>query len=311
MAVAYSEFTTTGANLLADLRTAILASSDWTRLNAAGRPDTYSCTTTRGAQMNFDLNDVAPNTQVMTIGVYSSYDGTTLGSKVQRWLYYKRVASGTFATNVYRCWVSVGKEHVFIAIEGPRPGDTGGGQDTANGSYRNYFFMNDLVPYFDASIDPNPTIVVGGQQNNTIDATGTNLSHKVWVPKNIHNVAWSSGNLNTLDWPRVGSASFYNPQRVSPDGNYYMAPYVLFDDQDGIRGRLASFFFAGLTANQDIVNRLSAPVNDVVTYAGQKYKLLAVNRTDGNNSNDAWGAFGEASNRSNLLYSVVVGVPTP
>ena len=96
----------------------------------------------------------------MQVAFYSDYDGATLGTKqtANRFLNYKRVNSGTTATNFIYWWCSVSKEHMFIMIEGPRASDANA-DDATYGSLREYMFMSSLTPYFTAPTDPTPCAV--------------------------------------------------------------------------------------------------------------------------------------------------------
>lgn len=309
MALAYSEFSTTQGNLLADLRTAILASSDWTRPNAAGFPSLYKATTTRGAVMAFNLEQAAQALHGLTIGVFRNHDGTNGTDLLTKYLYY-RTSVGTMAsTSPLYCTVSVSKEHIYISIEGPRPSDLGA-MSTAVGSAKVYFALCDLVPYHAA--DTLPVVACIANPNPTpVASTGANY-YVVQVSRNAANsTSWSPGKLMTLDFPSYGTNETLQSSRpCTIDGNYYLTPYVYFDDADGIRGRLSSIFFGGYNGS-DSPECAPPPLGSKVTYNGVSYKLLAPNRGDGSSSN-MWGPLGAGGNggTASVLKSIVIGVPT-
>lgn len=307
MALHYAEFDTTQANLLADLRTHILTSTDWARPNAGSKPSLYKATTTRGADMIFDLEDAAITLNLMTIGVWRAHDGTTGTDKMQRWLYFRTNTTGAVATMPLHCIVSLSKEHVFISVEGPRPNETGP-TSTQVGSLRNYFFMCDVVPYHAA--DTTPIVVAGGGMAATAAAHISSNSHQINLSRNFVNTAsWSVAKLLTLDFPTCSSSETIQVTRqASGDGKYYLFPYVVIGDESGLRGRLSSFFFAGYNFS-DTPEIAVPPVGSKVTYGGQTYRLLAVSKGDGTSA--TWAQFGAAANSSVSTYykTPVVAVP--
>lgn len=305
--LAYSEFNTTQANLLADLRTAILASAAWSRPNAASKPSTYKCTTTRGADMVFDLEDAAISTFAMTIGVWKSYDGVTFTDKTQRYLYWRN--SGGASTNILHCIVSVSKEHVYISVEGPRAAEAGTENGTA-GSARQNFFMCDLVPYHAA--DTNPVVFAGGTTNAALGASSPQANMIGHLSRDYSNtISWSQGYLATLTTPAANAAVSLNYNNACAiDGNYYVYPYVYIGSSHGIRGRLATFFFAGFSA-PDQVNYDTAgpPVGSKITYDGQVYKILYGNKTTVN-SGATYNQFGYTNNNNTGASYIAIAVPS-
>lgn len=306
MSLHYVEFETTQANLLADLRTQILTSTAWARPNAGSRPDLYKATTTRGADMIFDLSDAAIGVNNLNMAVWRAHDGTTGTDKTVRYLHWRQTGGAT--TNTLNCVVSISKEHVFISIEGPRPSQSG--PVSANyGSPRRYFFMNDLVPYH--GNDTTPVVVAGGSPFNSGSSLVAQSNYNVHVSRNWANSAsWAPAKLLTLDFPAAYDAATLNVTRqTSADSKHYLAPYVVFGDESGMRGRLASFFFAGYNV-ADTLELAVPPVGTRVQYQGQWYKLLAVSKgTDV--SGPYWDQFGSASNTTATTFhrSPVVAIP--
>lgn len=316
MALAYTEFDSTPTNILADLRTAITASTDWTRPNSGSEPDTYKATTTRGAEMVFDLADAAVTNEKLQIGVYTSYDGTTFGSKTTKYLYFRYSTSGASSSQPLHCVVSASKEHIFVGIEGPRGGETGA--VSTSGGMKGYFFMTDLVPYHAADTD---SVVVSGASQMAASPGGSlTNSLPVHISRDYANTSdWAAGRLASLEFPSVSLASQSNnrPQVTFPrdcaiDGKFYLAPYVVFEDAAGIRGRLNRIFYAGVNYTETI-SAGTAPVGSTVTYGGLTYILYAVSKSDGGQgSTNYWGPLGFAFNSSSFAstsISPVVAIP--
>lgn len=314
MGLSYTEFATTGTNLLADIRAAILASSDWSRPNAAGKPSLYKATTDRGADMIVDLEDAASTLYVLKCAVWGSHDGTTGANKNAKYINWRPIAAGnstmTSSSPLY-VTLSCGKNHFFLMVEGPKAGDPGV-YTTAYGSWRNYLFLSDLVPYHTS--DTQPVVVVGGASwdRSNSAASVSNNDHQIQVSKGKNaTINWSQGKIVTLDFPTMfTSDTIAVTRQCAWDNNYYISPYVIFDDLDGMRGRLAMFHFAGYNQTSDASEVASTPVGSKVLFNGQWYKLIAVNKTDANSAQ--WGPFGSVSNATGAtaFRSIVVAIPT-
>lgn len=309
MATIYREFDTTVANFLADLRTAITASTDWTRPAAAGFPDMYQATTTRGAKMIVNFADAAIDTNKATIGVWRDHDGTTGTDKLLRYLPFRRTAGGTTA-NPLHVVVSAGKEHLFVSVEGPY-GSEAGTEHTTYGSMRTYFVICDLVPYFDATVDPIPAVVVAGFHTTSADVDD-NQSYRAYVSRNSDNTSsWRSAVLASLEFPHRGTGQSYTLRNEGVDGQYYLFPYVVFDEYEGMRGRLNGIFYAGFTYQDNNVHVPNPPNGSVVTYAGSPYKLVAPTKSNSTVNIFVWGPLGASYTYSGTHghKSVVIAVP--
>lgn len=379
----YSEFDTTAQGLLVDLRNAILASTDWTRLTsntviltttaaasagattltfASGDPATagvvvgsqiaieapgsavreyrtvtavaattvtvaalsfahasgtgvywgnelFKATTTRGADMIFDLNDTTyPTLFNLNMAVWGGHDGTTGTNRSPRYLSWRANATGAALSNPLHCIVSAGKEHIFISIEGPRAGEVGA-VSAQYGSYRSYFFMSDMVPYHPE--DTVPVAYAGGSLIAGINSAVTNNSYLGHLTENLAGTSpWDPTKLASVDvlgWnvaPTVG----VNRQSAA-DGQFYLFPYLCVSNAEGLRGRLSSFFFAGWSvANpHDLIG--VPPLGAKIVHNGQTYKLLAVDK--GGASANSWYQFGANDNTAagSFNNSVVVAVP--
>lgn len=312
MAVKYTEASTTGANLLTDINTAILLSSEWARPNSGTFPTLYKATSANGAQMCVDIATIAPLIYQTGVTFYRTHDGTTaVDSKVGN-LRYKRLTTGTFSSTTFRFIVSAGPEHLFLMIEGPRAGETNA--DTAtSGSMGNYIFISSLIPYNPE--DTIPAVVIGFQTTATAVSTvaGDTIAY---VNRNAaNNTSWTPGHLNTLDFPSGNSAVHINNQYFSTidGGKFSGAPYVFVDNAEGYRGRLSSFFNAGYNFGTYVDVPL-APIGAIVDDVdGNLYKLIAPNRTDGSSTANAlaFGALGCVSQGSvaQQSYSPVIAVP--
>lgn len=267
----------------------------------------YRATTTRGAQMVIDLNDqhFAVTDTGLKMAVYATHDGTTGLGKSQRFLHWRTTAGA--ATHPLHVILSLGKEHFFLSIEGPRAGETGA-MNANYGSLRNYAFLSDLVPY-DAG-DTVPVVFAGGQSITTWDGAFANQSHIGHVSRNLQNTGyWSAAKLATLDFAKGGFAETLNLQRQRQvDNKHLLAPYVVFVEDTGMRGRLASFFFAGYTV-PDVHEVPPPPITTKVEYQGQWYKLLPVTKSD--SARHCWSQFGASAQATAGTYarSVVVAVP--
>jgi hypothetical protein len=304
----YSEFDSTPANVLADIRTVLLSCASVSRPNAATEPDCYKITTTDGADMVFDLNDAAVDAQKMTIAVYKSYDGTTFVDKHQKYLNWR--PSGGATTNPIHVIVSVSKEHVFIGVEGPRGPETGA--VGSQGSYRSYFAMSALTEYHAGDT---PTAVVIGQNSlyNVLPSFVLS-SHRSYITRNYDNtLSWEPGVVTPLSFAVAGMVGAVNVQRASiGDGKFHLSPYVFFGDVGGDRGRLKAFHFAGFTQPDIIADAPVTPVGAKTTHDSQLYKFIAVNKGEGAVSQFSyWGPFGAALNSgpTNFNSSVIVAVP--
>jgi hypothetical protein len=303
MATTYSEFTTTPATLVADLRAAILASSDWSQPNAASAPNLVSATTTRGVQMAVDLSDVTPTTQVAVFGVYRSHNGTVGVDKVQKRLWYKRVASGALDTISLAVTLSAGKEHIYVNIEGPRPGQNFA-DSTSYGSFRAAFFVSDLIPYFPVE-DTSPVVVTGaGHLGSGFDQT---LDPYVYTYSATQ--GYRQSKLLTL---REASLSYGGPNRNGRDGALYLSPYVVSEDSVGMRGRLNKFFYCGMNF-YDAADAPIAPQGSRVVYDTVPLKIVAPYKSDAANVATVAGPFGYIANANGVnqyTRSPLVAIPT-
>ena len=123
--------------------------------------------TAGGADMICDLSPVN-NTAgyYITIGHYQSYASGVIGAAVSRFLHWR--LSGGARSDVIHVIVSAGKEHLFVSVEGPRPGETNP-VSVSYGSPRTYMFMSSLTPYH--SSDTTPVVVSVGVRSPALTPT--------------------------------------------------------------------------------------------------------------------------------------------
>lgn len=272
--------------------------------------EVLKATTSTGIDMVLDLMDsyvTLATTSHLNMAVYRAHDGTPTGGtdRSPRWLYWRGISAAASGSSLVHCIVSASKDHLYVSVEGPRFSETD--PDGASyGSIRSYFFMDTLVPYFTNDV---PTIFVGG--NTTIGyLASTGSSALGFISRSFNGAtAWDQARLGTVTFPTNGISASMNYERQSiGDGQYYLFPYVALSDAAGIRGRLGHFFFAGHT-NPDYISDLTVSppsLGSKVTFEGNTYKLLSVNRGAGSS---VWGQFGAATNTSGGPNGIVVAVP--
>lgn len=295
MPTAFSTFDTTPAGAIAAIKAAILASTDWS--NPAG--DRVQCITTRGAAMVVDLADAAATSIKLQFGVYRT---TGLADKIIRYLLWS--LSGGTTSDPLHCVVSAGKEHLYIAVEGPRAGEPNPAT-SSGGSYKPILFLCDLVPYF--ASDTVPVVVCGGTTNAGIPST--NASILVHVSRNAANSgSWMSGVLESLGV--VHSTSLSNTYRFagqiqSPAGQV-IRPYVVFEDTAGMRGRLSSFHFLGWVALGTMGGDTPPQVFSRFTLGSVTYIALTPERSA---STIGISPFGQPDSNDPASGGLVVAVP--
>jgi hypothetical protein len=292
MATTFSMFDTTPSGAVAAIKSAILASTDWS--NPAG--DRVTCTTTRGAAMVVDLADAAATALRLQLGVYRT---TGLADKIVRYMYWRPAGGAT--TDTLHCTVSAGKEHLFVTVEGPRVGEA---NPYSAGSYRPVFFLCDLVPYFPA--DTIAAVVCGGTAD--VNAPITSASSQVYVSRNATDTAsWVVGSLETLQ-PTRGQATnpLYRYSGQSLVGSTrYVRPYVVFEDTAGMRGRLARFFHMGWNI-MGTVSDFPVPMFTRITVGGATYIGVPVHRSA---SSTAVSPFAQGGSIDGTDGSPVIAVP--
>lgn len=278
--------------------------------HAAGAPirkgnEVYKATTTRGADMIIDLMDTALATTGFSLGAacYVTHDGNVGTGKTLRYLFWRNNAG--LQAHPLHVIVSVGKDHFFLSIEGPRVGETGAA--TTFGSLRAYIFMSAIEPYDPADT---PVVFAGGSPFNGPGNAYSQGDGGGNVSKSLSGASlWSPAKLQTLETPKIGDGTSVSVQRQREvDGAFVLGPYVVFHDDTGMRGRLTSFHYAG-PSYTDTPEAPVPPMGSKTLYQGQWYKLLPVSKGDGSRS--SWAQFGSSIHTSSVNYArtPIVAVP--
>ena len=265
------------------------------------------CTTTRGAKMIVDLGG-APHTPHASFGinVYNDYAGTTPRGGIEPKQFYIWYRSGALQSAVITVTLSVSKEHIYIALEGPKPWQAGP-TSTTYGSLKNCFAMSDLVPYHDEDVTPS-VVAIGNSMNSSTPAV-TADSHQASINYTHNGLSpWHAVRLATLTFPSIYSSDIVPVNRqCGIDGNTYLLPYVVFSEIEGIRGRLARFFYANTNAPSPPTD-YPDPVGTRVDYDGITYRMNTPYKGDGTLA--AWGPFGSVLNTGgSAARTVIVAVP--
>jgi hypothetical protein len=288
----------------------ITIAGTWGAISAIGttfktRGTVLKSTTDNGSDLILDLEgDLATN--YLNIITYRGYTGTAPGGWTDarpNWLYWK-FSAGTLTMAIH-VTLSVGKNHLFIAIEGPRANEASA-TSTVYGSVKNYFALSELTKYHAGDTTP-VAIAIGAPVLSPTPQVASGF-HQVGISRDAANTAsWGIGRLASLDWPTIYTTDVVSMNRACTiDGNVYLLPYVMFSETEGIRGRLTNFFFCNTTAPSPLTD-YADPVGTRVTYNGIVYKLTAVNKGDG--TNVAWGPFGAVANSTNVTRSIIIAVP--
>lgn len=272
------------------------------------RAKVLQCTTTDGAKMIVNLEGEQSTFNNLGVSMHTNWVGTAPDGFVDRetaFVYFK--GTGGITNMPVHVTLSVSKDHLFVALEGPRAHELSP-TSTTYGSIKNYFAMSSLVRYHAA--DTVPTVVGIGQNRNAAAPSVTQNSHQVGISRNSTDTSsWGAGRLASLDFPTVYSTDVITMNRACTiDGRNYLLPYVLFSEAEGIRGRLQHFFYCN-TNTPSPATDYPDPVGIRVEYEGVIYRIIAANKGDANQV--AWGPFGSASNGAagTQLRTVLVAVP--
>jgi hypothetical protein len=268
MALHYAEYTTTPANWVADTKAQIDTSTDWSNITG----DIMKATTTRGAEMVINLNKAAPVNNYATVSFWETHNGGSgTNETASRYLHWKYQSGGT-TSNSLHCVVSASKEHLILLAEGPYTGESNT-DTTDNGSKRNMIIMADIVPYHAG--DTTPAIVAWAASSTSQSTIQANLM--AMVSRNIaDDTSWVPATIATVQ-PLQNVDVTSAPQRMQHfavgDGNTYLFPYVVIENQDGIRGRLNNAYYAGLSRGQNAAEGSGLSEGDIVTYGGNDFVI--------------------------------------
>lgn len=275
--------------------------------------EVLKCTNSDGVDMIIDLMDshiINPTLTQTSIALYQSHDGTSGTDKLSGYLKV-RTASAADAAAVARLIVSVSKEHLFITSEAGRPGETGGHANWF--PQRSCTFITRVVPYH--ASDATPAIYASIRSNTSASYT-SNLDFYGRVSENVAGTdKWVPATLATLQYPTLANLAPNLQRNCVHDGNYYLSPYVIFEGEDGIRGRLETIWNAGwVSALQEIPGTPAgaAVVGSVLEYDSQDFIITQPYRGGPTTGTDTGGDLGYAATNSydsNQLQHVLVAIP--
>jgi hypothetical protein len=283
MAFSYTEFTTTPTNLTADLKTNILLSSDWSNPTS----NIVKATTTRGADLVVDLAKSAATAIRLGLSTWRSWTGSP-GSGTDEssgWFLTWRNSGGATTDTLY-CIVSASKEHLFISVEGPKAGDTNAISSTT-GSATSTFYIGDLVPYHGG--DTVATAVVVPYNSATLAG---NTSQFAYVARDQGNSrSWVPAIIASVTVPNIAGNATMMQHYAKGDGKQYVFPVLVFEQSDGLRGRLADCFWAGFENGINTITNQALPglAPDMeFTYDSKTYKVVRAYKFPGASSSDVF-----------------------
>lgn len=300
----------TAVNSATTFTIATLGVTATTATTVATEGRVLKATTSRGAAMIMDIlaGDPAAETYRLNLRFWSAlptaYADNVPSNGIDRYVYWR--PSGGTSAQILHVTLSLSKEHIFISIEGPRSYETGAVSATY-GSFKNYLFMSDLVPYHVEDAVPVVVAHAGPAVSTAAVAAG---SFFAFLSRDSgDSESWTACRLGTIGFPAVLSTDTVGLEpNCSIDGNRYIFPYVVFAEDEGMRGRLSHFFNAGSNISS-YYGDVSSSSGETVTFGGVAYKLSSVNSTEG--ATDSWGAFGSCDNGQTTRPSgsVVVAIP--
>jgi|SRR5215467_2542865 len=304
----YGEFDSTPANIVADLKARILNSTNWANISG-GSGNVMSATTVDGAQMVVDLADAGATSRQIQMGIYRTYTAGAGTDKLTRYLCWHTITGST--ADLLHATLSVGQDHLFFYIEGPRGGEPNA-DDATWGSARQCFFIGRLVPYFTG--EPNP-VVVSLANNVSLSSQSQPL---VYVSRNRANTSsWVPARMGTLTIPNAQTnAPWFSANRIAAgDSNTYLWPYVVIEEAAGLRGRLAKAFFAGLWAPGSAIGTpqdFPPQVYQRLVYNAENYIIVLPHRctTTTFQSRSAFGWADNSSTGEPGMASPAIAVPT-
>jgi len=208
----------------------VMSTAGWTKTGAS-YPFTYSNSSASGQDrlVSFTIDAVA------AAAITCSAIGT---SNKTLYIYTGATSlSGTFILTM-----SVGPNHVFICLEGPAPAGTGA-KDATWGSTRSFFGMFPLVPYYlSDNVVADQVVAMSGTSASS--DTGT---EKCYVKKGLNAAAWEPAELMTMRQAVInpGVVGSLINKRETGGSNVIYWPFVVSEDNSGVRGRLAEVYLGG------------------------------------------------------------------
>lgn len=297
----------TGANSITMNQSFGTAENTGTTVAADGR--LLKTTTDDGAQIVLQIVDFT--NQYLMYRMFRTHTGASLLATAYtdptpwRYIYYNSAAQGT-TTKVYGV-LSLSSNHIFLSLEGPRANESGA-FSTLHGSLRNYMFASSVLRY--RNTDATPCVAAWG-----VSAADSNpqMVDQLWrgeVSRNVGNtLSWTMCRFPTVTMPHFASNAATNFDSYSAvDNKTYVWPYLVVEEGDGLRGRLANFFFIGINRTTYGIDPVDNP-GQFITVGNVVYKTLAVAKGDG--SNAAGGGFGAyiGTGTDGVYGSAIVAIP--
>lgn len=304
MAQHFAFYDTTPANWVADTKAQITTSTDWSNITA----NIVKATTTRGAEMVLDLNKAAPVNNYATVAFWRTHNGTTGTDEITRYLHWKYTSGGT-TSNTLHCMVSASKEHLILQVEGPYSTESNT-DNVESGSKRNTLVIADIVPYHggdtQASVFAWSNISTGSSASsgNTYGMVSRNQGNTAsWVPATIQSVQ----PLVSHD-VAAGTMPATVQHVAKGDGKTYLFPYVVNENQDGLRGRLANMFWAGWSRQSVSQEGGGLVEGSTVTYSSADYLIRKFTKALVVSSSQTYSPFGSVTAGSPYTYEPLIAV---
>lgn len=301
----FSEFDTTPANVVADIKTKILLSSDWSNISG----DIVKATAPSGAEMVVNLAKAAAGNTVLNLSVWRSHNAGVGVDEKLYFLPWKRTSGSTSASSdPIHVKVSAGPELLYIEIEGPRGGETNA-ESAVNGSDRCSFCIGSITPYFDVAQDAVPAVVVVGNYTSSTIAS----QPVAYVSRNAANTtSWVPAYLLTLTPFSMTEVATYTGHHTGLDGKTYLMPWVVSEVAGGLRGRVTAAWFGG--PSPSTLSSSSDPTlaaGQRYTYDGRTYLLTSPSRVMGailHTFSLAWAPY-TSSSPLNAYLGALLAIP--
>lgn len=305
MAIYYSEYTTTPANWVSDTKTKITTSTDWSNITG----DIVKATTTRGAEMVLNLNKATPVNNYATVSFWRTHNGTTGSDEITRYLHWKYQSGGT-TSNTLHCVVSASKEHLILQVEGPY-GTESNYDHIDSGSKRSTLVMADIVPYHAGDTQAAVGVFCNAgtsqsssQGNNFLSVSRDQGNANSWVPANVATVT----PIVSIEY---NSAVNHLMQHVAKgDGKTYLFPFVVLEQQDGMRGRLNNVYWAGWSRGNASGGQEAPGLSegDIVTYSSADYIIRKSSRAIGTSGSATYSPLGGVASTTTYGYEPLMAI---
>lgn len=304
MAIHFAYYDTTPANWVADTKAQITTSTDWSNITA----NIVKATTTRGAEMVLDLNKAAPVNNYATVAFWRTHNGSSGSDEITRYLHWKYTSGGT-TSNTLHCMVSASKEHLILQVEGPYSTESNT-DNTESGSKRSTLVMADIVPYHAG--DTQAAIVAYANASSSQSASAGNAF--VAVSRNQANTAsWVPATMATVHQfqhqdQTTGTAAHMFQHVAKGDGKTYLFPYVVIENQDGLRGRLNNMYWAGYSRSAVSQEGPGLTEGSIVTYSSADYVIRKFTKALAVSSSQTYTPFGSVTASSSYTFEPQIAV---